>query len=643
MADVLSTQGLIGDPSALPSSVNRVGNTNVTNVSEDIIGDPGAYLERNDMNLSDKVPILDAETKGTNVDATDSRFNMDAGGLSGDADTVGNTATATTQVKKIADTYDAATTFDRIGREENDVDAATGVVRDEAIIDAEDMTVDMTGAGTGRNEDGTTNQLGVALGAFASQDISTVIDTSTVAGKILAQTLGEGKYTDSKQTVQGQLEILTEQFTGPDGQPRIPTWAAGIARNVNRTFAFTNAGTAGQAAVAQAMIEATLPIAQQDAQIFNGIAMKNLDNRQQSVINKALVLSKLEMANLDARMNAALNNSKNFLQMDLANMSNIQQARVINSQSRVQSLLEDAKMTNAARMFSAEQTNDMNKFYDQLDANISIFNTEQVNGMKKFNTGEVNDRFEFNANLENSREQFYKNMQYNIDLGNAKWRQSVTLQNNQNIFDAAATDVKNMVGLTSEQLNQMWDRSDAQLDWTWKSSENQADRDLKVFQMKMEMQMAAAQAKAEKKAGLMGSIGSVLGSVAGGMFGKGGMFGGAGGAAALGSSLGGIGSTIGSAVGGIGTAAAGIGSSIMSFLPLLFSDQDLKENITRIGTHKCGLPLYKWDWTNTAKAIGAEKYHNVGVLAQEALKTHPHAVSRHPEHGYLTVKYERLQ
>jgi hypothetical protein len=618
MADVLSTQGLIGDPSALPNSVNIVGNTDVTNVSEDIIGDPGAFLERKDMKLSDEVPTIDADTEGTNVDAKDPRFDTDTNALSKDADTVGYTNTAVDQVKKDAETFEAETTFDRVTRDENDVDAATGEVRDEAIIDAEDMTVDMTGAGTGRNEDGTVNQLGVAVNDFASQDISNVIDTSTVAGKILAQTLGEGNYTDSKQTVMGQLELISEQFTGPDGQPKIPTWAAGIARNVNRTFAFTNAGTAGQAAVAQAMIEATLPIAQQDAQIFNGIAMKNLDNKQQATINKAMVLSKLELANLDARMNAALNNSKNFMQMDLANMSNIQQARVINSQARVQSLLEDAKMTNAARMFSAEQSNDMNKFYDQLDTNIQIFNSEQLNGMKRFNTGEVNDRSEFNSSLENAREQFYQNMQYNIDLSNAKWRQSVTLQNNQNQFDAAATDVKNMVGLTSEQLNQMWDRSDAQLDWTWKSSENQADRDLKMFQMKMEMQMAAAQAQAKKKSGLFGAVGSVLGSVAGGMFGTGGVM----------AAGGGGWSTLG------GLAKAGLA---------LFSDEDLKENITRIGTHKSGLPLYKWDWSEAAKSIGAEKYHNVGVLAQEAMKTHPHAVSRHPIHGYLTVKYERLQ
>jgi len=97
------------------------------------------------------------------------------------------------------------------------------------------------------------------------------------------------------------------------------------------------------------------------------------------------------------------------------------------------------------------------------------------------------------------------------------------------------------------------------------------------------------------------------------------------------------------ASGGAGWGAlATAGKSILSFLPFL-SDEHLKENITRIGTHKSGLPLYKWDWSDTAKSIGAEKFHNVGVLAQEAMKTHPHAVSRHPIHGYLTVKYERLQ
>lgn len=614
--DLTTPRALIGDPSALPSSVNYVGNVNVERVSSEVIGDAGAFLEDRGATLADNVPMLDAETPGTSIAADDNRFAMDTDRLAQDTNT-GNTVTAVENARPDgAETMTAQTTFDRISQPDNLIDAAQGTVDNRAIIDAESMTLDMQGAATGRNVDGSVNQMGVAVNQFASQDISRVIDTSTVSGKILAQTLGEGNYTDAKQTVQGQLQLLAEQFTDSSGNPVIPTWAAGIARSVSRIAAFKGlSGTATTAAMSQAIMEATLPIAQQDAQIFNSISMKNLDNRQQMVMNKALVLSKFEMANLDARMQAAVNNSKNFMQMDLANLSNDQQSRVINSQSRIQSILEDAKSVNAARMFSAEQTNDFNKFYDQLDANISMFNSEQKNTMERFNAGEINDMSQFNANLENVRETFYKEMQYNIDMANAKWRQSVTLQNNQNLFDAMATDVKNIVGLTSEQLNQAWDRSDALLDWTWKSSENQADRDLKVMQMQAELQLAAMKAKGERKKGLFGAIGSVAGSIAGSMFGGGGIFG-----------------------------AGGGGGIFSTLLPMLLpSDTDLKENITRIGTHASGLPLYRWDWNEDAERLGVSSEKNVGVLAQEALQKFPDAVKPHPMHGYLTVNYERLQ
>jgi hypothetical protein len=615
MAIDLTTPGaLIGDPSALPSSVNYVGNVNVERVSNEVIGDAGAFLDDRGATLADNVPMLDAETPGTSIAADDNRFAMNTDRLAQDTNT-GNTVTAVENARPDgAETMTAQTTFDRISQPDNLITAAQGTVDNRAIIDAESMTMDMQGAATGRNVDGSVNQMGVAVNQFASQDISRVIDTSTVSGKILAQTLGEGNYTDAKQTVQGQLQLLAEQFTDNSGNPIIPTWAAGIARSVSRIAAFKGlSGTATTAAMSQAIMEATLPIAQQDAQIFNSISMKNLDNRQQMVMNKALVLSKFEMANLDARMQAAVNNSKNFMQMDLANLSNDQQSRVINSQSRIQSILEDAKSVNAARMFSAEQTNDFNKFYDQLDANISMFNSEQKNTMERFNAGEINDMSQFNANLENVRETFYKEMQYNIDMANAKWRQSVTLQNNQNLFDAMATDVKNIVGLTSEQLNQAWDRSDALLDWTWKSSENQADRDLKVMQMQAELQLAAMKAQSEKKKGLFGAIGSVAGSIAGSMFGAGGILG----------------------------AGGGGWATLASFLP--FSDTQLKENITRIGTHASGLLLYRWDWNEDAERLGVSSEKNVGVLAQEALQKFPDAVKPHPMHGYLTVNYERLQ
>jgi hypothetical protein len=128
------------------------------------------------------------------------------------------------------------------------------------------------------------------------------------------------------------------------------------------------------------------------------------------------------------------------------------------------------------------------------------------------NTQESNDMSKFNAELENSRQNFYKEMQYNIDIANAKWRQSVTTQESQFAFDAAATDVKNMVNISQEQLNQIWDRSDALLDYVWKSGENEADRKSALLIAKTTAQM---QIDAADKAGLGGIFGSIVGSVVG--------------------------------------------------------------------------------------------------------------------------------
>ena len=191
--------------------------------------------------------------------------------------------------------------------------------------------------------------------------------------------------------------------------------------------------------------------------------------------------------------------------MDLANLSNEQQARVINTQNRVQSILEDSKATNAARLFGAEQANDFAKFYDQLNTDISKYNASQKNSMAQFNAGEKNATSKFNADLANQREQFYKTMQYNIDVSNAKWRQTVTLQNTQMKFDAAALDVKNMTKLKQEQLNQIWYRSDALLDYLWKTSENDKDRQVKLATAKMDL-------KAKDNEGLGKLFGTLFGA-----------------------------------------------------------------------------------------------------------------------------------
>lgn len=422
---------------------------------EYLAGDPGA-LFNDSMKLTSQTPQLDPNAEGTNIDGSDPKYQMDPSALNQTAATVSQVDPRDTA------TYEAEKTFDKVAGE--DMDAAQGQISPNALVNPNAGQVDMQGAATGTNKDGTVNWAGEALKEYAEQDLDAV---------------------DPKATLKGQLDILQSEFVGPDGQPTIPFWAQSTARSVSKIAAFKGmTGTAATAAMSTAMLEASVQIAEKDAAFYQTLTIKNLDNKQQQTINRAAVLANMELSNADARLTAAVQNAQSFLAMDLKNLDNEQQARVINNQNRVQSILEDAKAVNTQRLFEAESQNEMDMFYDNLNSSI-----------QQFNASSINDMAQFNASMENDREKFYKEMQYNIDVANTKWRQSVTLAQAEMDFQAAATDVQNMVGLSVESLNQIWDRSDALLDYAWKSSENELDRiaQLANTELAAEYEMAAAE------------------------------------------------------------------------------------------------------------------------------------------------------
>lgn len=480
-----------------PGSPQTPNQINVTDYAGQIVGDPSLGLRKDDpttvtnesMFLQDHLQNIDENAEGTNIDGSDPKYQMDSGELNKEASQVEQTQTAQEVDPRQANTYEAQQTQDNVAQN-GQAQAQQGQVSQEAQIEA--PQIDIESIGDGLNPDGSINQVGEALQEFAQQDLNSV---------------------DPKATLKGQLEILQSEFTGPNGEPRIPGWASATARSVQKIAAFKGmTGTAATAAMSQALMEASLGVAQQDAAFFQTLTLKNLDNQQQQTINRANTLARMEELNQDARLTAAIQNSKSFLEMDLKNLDNAQQAEIINTQARVQSILEDAKSENTARLFGAQSQNEMDTFYDQLNNNIRQFNATQQNQMAQYNNSEVNSMEKFNSELENNRQQFYKEMQYNIDLANAKWRQTVTLTENQQSFEAAATDVKNMLGLSVEQLNQLWDRSDALLDYIWKSSENDLDRKNKLALSQIQIDANSSQATGQ---GIGSIFGSILGSVVG--------------------------------------------------------------------------------------------------------------------------------
>jgi hypothetical protein len=72
------------------------------------------------------------------------------------------------------------------------------------------------------------------------------------------------------------------------------------------------------------------------------------------------------------------------------------------------------------------------------------------------------------------------------------------------------------------------------------------------------------------------------------------------------------------------------------------SDKRLKKNITKMGQLKSGLNIYKWEWKEGAKELGADMNHTLGVIAQEAKELFPNAVVK-MDNGYYAVKYGELR
>ena len=555
-----------------------------------IANDPTGFLDDRGLTMTGNTPQVDPNAAGTTIDPNDPRFAVGY-------DTAYDPSLATAEgvtgpTERVADTAVTADATARVAGEPFTVDAATGTVRDEALVNADGIVADMAGLATGRNADGSINYTGAALNEAATLNISRIIDTSTAAGKLLAQTLGEGNYTDAKATILGQMEIISGEFKDSNGNPRIPPWGQSVAREINRTIAFTGVtGTAAKAAVANAMMEATLGIAESEAKFFQTATMQNLTNRQQATINKANVLAQMEVENLNAREAAAVANAKTFLQMDLTNLSNEQQAEVINKQARVDALFTATAEENVNRRFNITNEMDMAQFYDQISFQAETFNAEAANAVSRFNAGEENAASQFNLGLEAARQQFEANMAYNIDAANAKWRQTVETTNTSLQFEAASMDVKNALGLSTEALNRLWDRVDSQLDYIWRSTEADEQRDYDLLMAEMSAAGAASQARSAARGSIWGSI--------------------IGGAATLGAAY------------------------------LRFSDSRLKDDIEHFDTLANGVRLYTWVWNEEAKRIGADQYPPFGVIAQEIQETHPDAVET-GEDGYLKVNYKKV-
>lgn len=255
---------------------------------------------------------------------------------------------------------------------------------------------------------------------------------------------------DERSLVQYQYAQLT------DFDPmNPPNWAKGAMREAMARMAGRGLGSSSMAAeaISASILQAALPIASQDAKVFENLMIKKLDQKAQATFLKAGYLAQMDMKNLDNRQQAAVVNAQAFLYMDLANLANRQQAAIINTQGRIQAMLSNQAAINAARQFNAASTNQMTMFYDQLGSQIQMFNASQTNEMNKFNAGQANAISMFNANLVSQREQFNLSLDFAAQQSNAQWLRQINTLNTQAINQQNMVNTQNLFNLSTNALN----------------------------------------------------------------------------------------------------------------------------------------------------------------------------------------------
>ena len=331
--------------------------------------------------------------------------------------------------KTIAPKYDA-TQVGKIG----EVKQVTGEVSDKAVIDA----------AQGSLSEG-------ALATAATEEL------------------------DAKATVKYQM---AELFKGIEEGTDLPPWASPAVRKVSAIMAQRGLGSSSMAAsaITQAVYEAGIPIAVQDANKYGAIQLQNLNNRQQAALQNATATASMDMANLNNRQAAAVNNAKTFLAMDMQNLTNAQQKATIDFQTTTSSLFTDAASDNAAKQFNAKTQNEIDQFFAELGSQVETTALNRNVALEQYNVSQAQAVDQFNAQMTSQRETFNSNARRQIDASNAVWRRTINTANTATQNEENRTNLQTLLNISQLAQNNLWQLYRDQAAWSMQTSENNLDR-----------------------------------------------------------------------------------------------------------------------------------------------------------------------
>ena len=339
-----------------------------------------------------------------------------------------------------------------------------------------------------------------------------VIDPDDIEGTVSAESIATAQTAelDERALLTFQLDQLFLGFK-PGQVP--PPWATAPIRRVASLMASRGLGASSMAAAAQvqAIMEAGIPLAREDAQRYATIQLQNLSHKQQTALANAAVYAAMDQTNVGVRLQSQIENSRSFLAIDTANLTNRQQEEALNQQARNQFLLADQAARAAMEQLNVRTMAETDQFFSQLGSQIRENNANRITAVEQFNAGQKNTISVFNAKQKDLRERFNSEMRAGIQASNVEYnRARETLRNrNQmlvNEFNARAVNQATSVEYAAQYLD--YRDTATRIFATVEGNENRATQ-LAIG----ELQASATRGSGGGKSGILGSLIGAAGSI----------------------------------------------------------------------------------------------------------------------------------
>ncbi len=314
---------------------------------------------------------------------------------------------------------------------------------------------------------------------------------------------------DPQATTQYQLSQLMNSIQ--QGQP-LPPWASPAVRKITGVMQARGLGASSMAAAAmtQAVLEAGVVIAADDAKKYATIQLANLNNEQQMALSNAATFAAMDKANLSARLTSAVTNAQSLLATETKNLDAQQQANTLSFNSLTQGMFKDAAEENARQQFNAKNEIQVEEFFAQLGSQVESANANRVAAMEQFNVSEQNAMGQFNNTMRDSREKFNSNMQYAIDQSNVQWRRQLNTANTALQNETNRINVQNEFNASQNALNNLWQQYRDNAAWNFQKGESKLQRDHELGVMAMEFANTTSMYDKKQKDDLSMGIGNWL-------------------------------------------------------------------------------------------------------------------------------------